>query len=160
METFILWAGFAGAWLLFAGPIYQAALELKEEDIEIDRIKAAGASIPKPKTVSVWWWLLPPMKMLLEQRRSRKYRRVYIESLLPEDIESLISFMNKATAWLLVATGGLCIALKETYELSEHAHWNDYIFWPLVIILVLLSVLHVIARLSRSKNIIKKISAS
>ncbi|MGH7241467.1 MAG: hypothetical protein ACREGB_04175, partial [Candidatus Saccharimonadales bacterium] len=61
METFVLWLGFIGAWLLFAGPIYQAALELQDEDIEMDRIRAAGRKVEKPADVSVWWWLLPPI---------------------------------------------------------------------------------------------------
>ncbi len=154
MEAFILWAGFVGAWLLFAGPIYQAALELKDEDIKIDRIKATGDNIPKQQPVSVWWWLLPPVKIVLEQKRSRAYRNTYVKSLLREDVESLVSFMDKAMAWLLVAVGGLCIALKETYELSEHSHWNHYAFWPVVATLGLLSILHVIARLKRSKHMI------
>jgi hypothetical protein len=55
METFTLWLGFVGSWLLFAGPIYQAALELQDEDIEIDRIHAAGSKIPKPTKTSFWY---------------------------------------------------------------------------------------------------------
>ncbi len=30
MEHLIAWAGFLGAWLLVAGPVYQAALELRQ----------------------------------------------------------------------------------------------------------------------------------
>jgi hypothetical protein len=40
VETLIAWCGFLGAWLLFAGPIFQAALELQEESREADRIEA------------------------------------------------------------------------------------------------------------------------
>jgi hypothetical protein len=29
MEQLVAWAGFFGAWLLFAGPLYQANLELR-----------------------------------------------------------------------------------------------------------------------------------
>ena len=36
MHELILWSGFFGAWLLVAGPLYQAALELSEEDISRD----------------------------------------------------------------------------------------------------------------------------
>lgn len=155
METLILWLGFLGSWLLFAGPIYQAALELQEQDIESDRIRATGAMLEQPAKVSPWWWLIPPVKLILERRRSNKYKRIYIDALLPEDAEALISFLNKATAWLLVAIGGLCIAIKETYELAEGSHWDHWVFWLLVFVLPLLSILHTISRIIRAKSIIK-----
>lgn len=155
MELFIAWIGFAGAWLLFAGPIYQAALELKEQDIEFERIRLSAAHVPKPTPVSPWWWLLPPVKLSLEKRRSRHYRQQYIKALSAEDAESLVSFMSKATAWLLVAAGGLCIAVKETYELAEHEHWAHSWFWLVVVVMLLVSIANVITRLVRSKQIIK-----
>ena len=34
VDVFIAWSGFLSAWLLVAGPIYQAAIELEEEDVE------------------------------------------------------------------------------------------------------------------------------
>jgi hypothetical protein len=34
MNQVIAWAGFLGAWLLVAGPLYQGALELREEDVD------------------------------------------------------------------------------------------------------------------------------
>ena len=34
MEHVIAWAGFAGAWLLVAGPLYQGALEPDEPKLE------------------------------------------------------------------------------------------------------------------------------
>lgn len=158
MELFIAWVGFVGAWLLFAGPIYQAALELQEQDIEMDRIKASGAKVQKPKGVSAWWWLLPPVKIILENRQSREYRHRYIKALTPEDVESLIAFMSKATGWLLVACGGLFIAMKETYELAELEHWNHELFWAIIIVLLLISFLHVILRIKRAKRILKKVN--
>ena len=44
MHELILWSGFFGAWLLVAGPLYQAALELSEEDISRDDM--AGVERP------------------------------------------------------------------------------------------------------------------
>jgi len=83
MHILILWLGFAGAWLLVAGPLYQAALELQEQEIEHERIHELQKSIPQPQPVSLYWWLLPPIKLYLEQLRSRRYRTLFIV-LLPK----------------------------------------------------------------------------
>lgn len=157
MEEFILWIGFIGSWLLFAGPIYQAALELKEQDIEIDRIRAATKSIERPPKISIWWWLLPPIKFILERRRSDEYRRAHIASLSPEDAASLLTFMNKASAWMFVASGGLCIALKETYELAEHNEWSSMVYGAIILSLILLSIANLVVRIKRSSSILEAV---
>jgi len=155
METLIAWLGFLGSWLLFAGPIYQAAIELQEQDIEVDRIRSVGDSVPKPAEISAWWWLLPPVKFWLEHRRSERIRRLYFEALESADVEALLSFMNKALGWLLVGLGGLCIALKETYELVEHQQWNNLTFWLLALCLGLASILHTIVRVKRTIALVR-----
>ena len=155
MEDLTAWAAFVGAWLLFAGPIYQAALELQEQDIETDRIRATGRKITEPRHVSAWWWLLPPVKWLLERRRSKAYRRAYIEALIPEDVEALMAFFNKATAWIFVAVGGFLIAVNETYGLVQDYEWNDWFFWVIVVALGLVSVLNTVLRLSRTRKIVE-----
>jgi ABC-type glycerol-3-phosphate transport system permease component len=147
METFILWVGFAGAWLLFAGPIYQAALELGEEGMERDRLEKMGESAVPPPPVSNWWWLIPPVKFLLERRRSAQFKRAFIATLSREDLEVLTTFMNKAFAWLLVAIGGLCIAMKETYELAHHSEWPTAVFWILVAGMAAANIVHTTLRL-------------
>lgn len=154
METLILWLGFFGAWLLFAGPIYQAALELHEQDIETDRIRATGKNVISPKKVSAWWWLFPPAKVVLERRRSRAYRRAYIEALIPEDVEALTSFFNKARAWFFVAAGGFFIAMKETYELVEARHWTDRTFWIIILIAAFISIINTTSRLAKTREVL------
>jgi hypothetical protein len=53
MHTVILWSGFLGAWLLVAGPIYQAVLELEAEGMETDRIRVAAAtSTSRPSSIT------------------------------------------------------------------------------------------------------------
>jgi hypothetical protein len=156
MEGFILWCGFVGAWLLFAGPIYQAALELQEQDLEMDRIRAAGAKVQPPPEISNWWWLLPPVKWWLEHRRSDMYRRQYIQALSSDDVKSLMNFMNKATGWLFVAIGGFCIAMKESYELAEHNEWSHPVFGVLVVVMGLLSILHLLMRVRGTKRILNR----
>jgi hypothetical protein len=39
MEHLVAWAGFFGVWLLVAGPIYQANLELRAENVAVDKIR-------------------------------------------------------------------------------------------------------------------------
>lgn len=147
------WLSFIGSWLLFAGPIYQAALELQDEDIEIDRIRAVGSQIEKPVSTSVWWWFLPPVKMYLERKRKRAYQIRYLKALSTEDVESLVSFRNKATAWLFVAIGGLCIACDQTYTLTEHENWNNIVLILLIIFMLLASIFNLIARIKRARKL-------
>jgi hypothetical protein len=40
MNQVIAWVGFLGAWLLVAGPLYQGALELREEEVDREGIAA------------------------------------------------------------------------------------------------------------------------
>jgi hypothetical protein len=156
MELFVTWCGFIGSWLLFAGPIYQAAMELREENIENEHFEAAARSIEKPPKISQWWWLLPPVKVWLERRRSHEYRRSFVSVLSPEDVEQMITFINKAAGWLLVAAGGFLIAIKETYELVEAMHWETAAFWIIIPMLALISVANTAARMARTERIIAK----
>jgi hypothetical protein len=153
MELFMYWLSFIGSWLLFAGPIYQAALELQDEDIEIDRIRAVGSQIEKPVNTSVWWWFLPPVKMYLERKRKHEYQIRYLKALSAEDVESLVSYRTKATAWLFVAVGGLCIACDQTYTLAEYENWSDLVLVILIIIMLLASIFNLITRIKRARKL-------
>lgn len=44
MNLVIAWTGFLGAWLLVAGPLYQGALELAEEELDREAVQASAAS--------------------------------------------------------------------------------------------------------------------
>lgn len=156
MELFIDWCGFIGAWLLFAGPIYQAAIELSEHDIESARIRAAETSVPAQPDVSPWWWFFPPLKIYLERRRSTRYRREYFAALASEDATTLVAFMNKATGWLFVAAGALLIAFKETFELVERMHLETYVFWLAIIFMFLGSILNTVLRISSRQQMLGK----
>jgi hypothetical protein len=48
MSQMIAWAAFLAAWLLVAGPLYQGALELREEDVDREGIEASTAGTPRP----------------------------------------------------------------------------------------------------------------
>lgn len=154
MELVIAWCSFIGAWLLVAGPIYQAALELRDQETQEDRIKSAAANVPKPSKVSAWWWLLPPLKLILEAKRTKKYRKAYMQALHPEDYEALIEFMNKATAWVFIALGALLIAIKETFELTTHYEVSTAAFWIMIFVLFYICILNTVYRIKRSEQAI------
>ncbi|MGH7241079.1 MAG: hypothetical protein ACREGB_02155, partial [Candidatus Saccharimonadales bacterium] len=65
-------------------------------------------------------------------------------------VEALVSFKSKATAWLYVAVGGLCIAAKETYELAHHSEWNGLVLFAAIVGMALLSILNLIVRLRQA----------
>lgn len=155
METFMAWLVFLGAWLLFAGPIYQAVLELRDEDIEIDRIRAAKASVQKPENVSAWWWILPPLKIYKEFASRRAYQWRYVKTLTREDLESVVSFQSKAFAWSLVAVGGFFVACDETYNVVQQEGWSNLVLLLMIIGMLVLSILNLILQTSRAKAVTK-----
>lgn len=155
MELIILIGGFLGAWLLVAGSVYQAALELRDQDLAVEHLRTAGEKRHRPKHVSPWWWLLPPVKIMLEKSSKDAFRREYFNNLSKDDSAALLSFMNKATAWLYVGLGGFLIAAKETYELSEHLHIHIGIFFAVVFLLLLGALSNTAMRVRRSERILR-----
>lgn len=140
----ILWAGFAGAWLLVAGPLHQARIELAEEELEREAYASAiDAAGPPPRT-SVWWWLVPPLRLYLAHARKEHWQREVWMKLSTEEFDKLASFMTKARGWMLVGGGGLCIATKETYELVEGYAWPTWLFWVLCAVMLLACVVNTV----------------
>ncbi len=155
MELFIRWVAFAGAWLLFAGPIYQAALELGEEGLEREHLQSLVDAVPQPPPISAWWWLVPPVKILRQRARSRQFRAAFAAALSPGQRESLMTYLSKSLAWMMVAVGGLCIATKETWELAHHDHWPDAVFWAVVVAMAVASIVHTAARIRRTEAAVR-----
>jgi hypothetical protein len=58
MSHAMAWRGFFGARLLVAGPIYQAAIELRDEEFRRSDLEEAAASVEPPPRVSAWVWAL------------------------------------------------------------------------------------------------------
>lgn len=156
MELFATWCGFLGSWLLVAGPIYQASLELREEQIAAERIHETRAKVTQERHASAWWWLLPPVIVLLERRSNKQYQEAFFAALPDEDVADMVTFINKANGWLYVASGGLLLAVNETYELSHMLHWHFFTFWAVVIALAAASVINTAYRNSRSERIVRK----
>ncbi len=120
MHAVVLWFGFLGAWLLVAGPVYQAGVELRAEEEASERFRHLATRVEAPATVSAWWWLLPPVHVVLTQRRRAELRRQVVDLLTPEDLEVVRRYLAIARGWTYVAGGAALIALKETWELLEH----------------------------------------
>ena len=156
MEYLIVACGALGAWLLVAGPLYQAALELGEQEFDREEMGRVMEGIDVPTRVSPWWWLLPPVAYILQQRQQRAHRQAVLDALGPEQLEQSVNFVNKASGWMIVASGAFLIAVKETYELIELLHLHVAIFWILVVLLPVLCVSFVVAQVKRTAKMLKK----
>jgi hypothetical protein len=132
IESLIPWAGFLGAWLLVAGPLYQGVLELHEEDVDQSSGDPASRIAPS-RAPSAWWWLLPPVMLILRRRRSKEYQRTVLSSLTPRQRAHRERFIRKATGWFVVALGGSFIAIKETWVLAEHNEWHPAVFVAILV---------------------------
>ena len=132
--------GALGAWLLVAGPLHQASMELREQGLaQRRRLPESGVD---PHPVSGWWWLLPPVAYWKHHRERERLRRAAL-AVLPAadvDVERMISFSTTARGWLVVAAGATLIGVKETWELVEVNDWPAPTTWVIVAVALLLSV--------------------
>ena len=154
MQTFILIAGFLGAWLLVAGPVYQAAIELQEERIDQEGFAAATAEIEHQPKVSNWWWLLPPVGWLKNRRRNRAHRDAMMAALPSETREQTVAFLNKANGWLIVAGGAFLLAVKETGELAEQFQLPVAVFWVVIVVLPIACIANAVIRSIQSEKLL------
>jgi hypothetical protein len=148
--------GAVGAWFLVAGPVYQAALELREQELDHEGFEAAKSSVAPPPKMSPWWWLLPPVAYFIQRSKSNAFRRAVMDALGPEQLEQTVSFLNKANGWLMVATGAFLIAVKETWEFHEALHWPIWAFVVTVIVVALFCLANAGLQISRSNRMLKR----
>lgn len=154
MDVFF-WFGFVGAWLLFAGPVYQAALELREEGFDEDEqtaLREQMSAMGRPEHINRWWWLLPPVAFYLNQRQSKQWRAKWAARLTPPQREKFRTFQQKAAGWLIVATGALFIAIKESGELVEHSEWPEWTLIPMLAVPFLMSVGFTVNRIGQRQK--------
>jgi hypothetical protein len=152
MEVVVVALGALGAWLLVAGPVFQAALELREQELDHDAFDEALSAVDPPRRLSAWWWLLPPVAYFLQRQRTQVHRNAVMKALNPEQLEQTLTFLNKAGGWLLVGLGAFFIAVKETWELVELLHWPDWVFWVLIVVMTLLAIGNTVARMIRTEQ--------
>lgn len=154
MPYLIALCGFAGAWLLVAGPIWQAALELREEQLDHEMFDRANSAVPDVARVSLWWWLLPPVAYVLQRRRVRIQRDAMFKALGHDELEKAVNFLNKANGWIIVAGGAALLAVKETWELIELLEWPVAVFWILVVVMAFGCIAVTVTKTVRSARIL------
>lgn len=154
MDVFIHWAAFAGAWLLVAGPLFQAAVELRDEELDREQFEKAKGDVPPQETMSGWWWLLPPVAYYKSRKRNDRYQRAMMAALPAETRAQFVGFMNKATGWFTVAAGAFLIALKETWELVELYELPLAVYVVVVVVLVAVAVGNTVVRMLRADRIV------
>lgn len=136
VHTLVEWSGFLGAWLLVAGPLYQAAVELDEQgDQRRGLTRVSGVVGPQPR-LSPWWWLLPPVAYVKQRRRQAAYREQVMSTLTTAELEAFVDLSSTATGWAMVAGGAFFIAVKETWELLELYEAPAWLL-PLVLVAML-----------------------
>jgi hypothetical protein len=149
----IAWCAFAGAWLLVAGPVYQAALELSAEEIERGAIAAAKEQVEPPR-VSAWWWLLPPVGYLLSRRQRRAYRRDVMTSLPRAQLEQLVRFSDKANGWIFIALGAFLVAIAGTWQIRELYEWPLWVYLLVVAGMIFACTFNTAFRMKRSHDVL------
>ena len=155
MATVVSIAALAGAWLLFVGAIYQAALELRAHVIARDRLAALARQVVPPPRVSRWWWLVPPWKYVLERRRGGDFRRAYAAAMSLEDFTSLIAFHDKGVGWSCVAIGAWLLAGNQTYTCSSEYGWSNLVFLLATSALTTVSVLICVFFFRESERLVR-----
>lgn len=158
MEHLIAWCGFLGAWLLVAGPIYQAAIDLADEELEREVFERARAVTEPAEHPSRWWLLIPPAAWLLRHRARQRWRERMLGELDAGQVESLMHFGDTASAWLFVGSGAFLIAVKETWELHEVYEWEERTFWILVVAMLIVCAANVVLRVRRREGILERVT--
>ena len=136
MTEFVDWCAFFGAWLLFAGPVYQAQLELDAEGRELGEFRDDLHAIELPSSPSRWWWLIPPIGWVRRRLHAREVRAQLRESLSEEQAARMMHFKETATGWMLVAGGACLIGIAETWNLREAYAWPQLVFWLLAAVMI------------------------
>jgi hypothetical protein len=56
--------------------------------------------------------------------------------------EQLTGYQSKATGWFTVAPGATLLAAGETWQIVQHHRWPVWLFWLLVAVMLVASVLN------------------
>jgi hypothetical protein len=160
MNEAIAWALFAGSWLLVAGPLYQAGIELNELELDHEGIHTLANQLPRPQLPSAWWWLLPPVMYYLAHRRNQANQRAIFAAMTDAQRAQFRSFKNKAAGWLTVALGATLLAAGETWDIVEHYEWPQWLFWLLIVVMLGLSVINTAVRMASGDRDLRRNAAA
>jgi len=158
VHAVIAWSGFLGAWLLVAGPLFQAAVELDGQGDRRSGVTRVARQADRPR-LSPWWWLLPPVAYVLERRRQRQVRQHVFDALTPDEVEGFVEFTSVATGWAMVAAGAFFIAVKETYEVAELYEWPVAVFVVLLVVMLAVCAANTVVRVRRAHGLLATTAA-
>jgi len=149
-----------GSWLLVAGAVYQAALELADEEFDRRQIVDVASALPKPKRVSAWWWLMPPVAYVLKLRRANLHRERVMAALDPIQRQQTVSFFNKSGGWLIVATGAYLLAVVATWQMDEALDWPGAAVWLIVAVATIACIGYTVRQMLRTQRLLARVDAS
>lgn len=160
MNEVIAWCLFAGSWLLVGGPLYQAAIELNEMEVDREGFTDIAKQLPRPKMPSPWWWLLPPVMYFLTRHANEQNQRAIFAAMNETQRDQFISFRNKSAGWLTVAFGAFLLACGETWDIVEHYDWPQWVFWLLLVLMLASAVLNTALRMIGSQHALRDAAAA
>ncbi|MEP6478128.1 MAG: hypothetical protein ABJB03_01960 [Rhodoglobus sp.] len=155
MDYVIAVIAFVGAWLIVAGPVYQAAIELQEQEFDREAMEATTSTVVAPPAISSWWWLLPPVAWIKQHNRSEIYRRAVFAALGADQLKQTVTFFNKANGWMIVGAGAFLLAINETWLLVRLLEWPVWVLWVTVVVLGIACLLNAAAAMVRNEKILK-----
>ncbi len=118
MENPIIAAlGALGAWLLVAGPLYQAATELRDQGLTQRR--ALPDTIAPSQPISPWWWLIPPVAYWRHHRERTRIKREVIGVMSTEEVQRMLH--SPTPPW------GGCSSPREPPASRSKKRGNSYI---------------------------------
>jgi len=144
MQLFITLATLIGPWFLFAGALFQAALEFHESSEELlqlrSRMRDLAKQVALPKEISGWWWLLPPVKFYLEKQRDKIVRQKFREKASDQDVRMSRRYQSHAMAWGIVSLGAWLVAA------SALADWlyEKLAIWLIIVIIIFATYLSLV----------------
>jgi hypothetical protein len=154
VHALVEWSGFLGAWLLVAGPLFQAATELDEQGDQRRGLTRASDLVGPPPRMSPWWWLLPPVAYVRQRRRQAAYRDKIMDALTTDELEDFVDLSSTATGWALVAFGAFFIAVKETWELLELYEAPAWLLPVVLVAMLALSAANTVVRVRWAHGVV------
>jgi len=79
---------------------------------------------------------------VLYRRWNKARQRAMLAQLTDTQREQLTGYQSKATGWFTVAAGATLLAAGETWQIVQHHRWPVWLFWLLVAVMLVASVLN------------------
>ena len=137
--------GFMAEWFLFTFSLYQAVVEIGEQEVILGQIKSTSKEY---REVPAFYWLVPPFKVWLEKKRVE--RILHDITVNTEDFDQIFSLSNRAIAWTYIAVAEILIGVISTNEILElfNIEVSNMTFVGINIFIIVISVMIVVYRTS------------